>query len=94
MLKQTEIWNCPFCGKNTIQIIYFPKSMKTERGTWGGSKAKISMTNEKIIIQSGCSVCGKSKKEIDEYMNKRKEPSRQDVLKRLREAGLDPSKLK
>ena len=46
------------------------------------------------IISDKCPNCGKSKKEIEHALKYGKEPSREEVIKRLREAELDPSKLK
>jgi len=40
--------------------------------------------------------CGKKAKEIEKFLNRgpdHKEPSNEEVVRRLREAGLDPTKL-
>ena len=46
------------------------------------------------VLVEKCPNCGKSKKEIEEALKTGKEPSNEEVVRRLREAGLDPTKLK
>jgi len=29
--RQYEIWDCPFCGQDTISIIHFPKCVSVKR---------------------------------------------------------------
>ncbi len=31
VMKNYEVWDCPFCGKNTISVIHFPKSVSAKR---------------------------------------------------------------
>jgi hypothetical protein len=31
MVGQYEVWDCPFCGQNTISIIHFPTSVSVKR---------------------------------------------------------------
>lgn len=64
-LKEVQIWDCPFCGKNTIQVLYFPSTARPEKTSWGGSRPWMNITKEKIIVQSGCSACGKTREEIE-----------------------------
>ena len=40
------------------------------------------------ILSSKCPNCGKSKKEIEKALKQGKQPSREEVLKRMKEAGL------
>lgn len=93
-LKQEETWNCPFCNENTIHVSVFPSVLKETKGNWGGSKAAISKSKEKVIIHTGCSKCGKSKEEVEKTLKVGKELLNSEVLRRLKEAGLDPTKLK
>jgi len=70
MLKETQIWDCPFCGKSTIQVMYFPKSARPEKTSWGGSRAWMKVSKETIIVQSGCSSCGKTQEEVEKELLK------------------------
>ena len=93
-MKEEQTWDCPFCGSNTIRIVFFPRTAIAKKGNWGGSRAWMQVSKERYQVLSGCSNCGKTKEEVEKALNEKKEPSREDILKRLREAGLDPSKLK
>lgn len=65
--KQYEVWDCPFCGLNTINVIHFPKSVSVRRSKTAslpGSK-RITKSREIWLIQSGYSACGKSREEVE-----------------------------
>lgn len=68
--KEFQIWDCPFCSKNTIQILYFPKTARPTKSSWGGSRAWMNVTKETIVIQSGCLECGKTKEEVEKELLK------------------------
>lgn len=72
MFKEIQIWDCPFCGKNTIQILYFPSSARPYKTTWGGSKPGYKVSKEQIIVQSGCKECGKSQEEVEKELFRNK----------------------
>jgi len=93
-MKEEQTWECPFCGKNTIKVIFFPRTALAQKGSFGGSKVWMKVSKEKFIVQSGCSECSKTKEEVEKALNEKKEPSKDEVLRRLREAGIDPTKLK
>ena len=59
-----------------------------------GTKRKAYRTREKYeIITDKCSNCGKTKKEIEKRLKEGKVPSREEVIRRAKEAGL-PLKIK
>lgn len=70
MFKEIQIWDCPYCGKSTIEVIYFPKTARPQKTSWGGSKAWMKVSNETIIVKSGCSSCGKSQNEVEKKLLK------------------------
>ncbi|MCD6226238.1 MAG: hypothetical protein J7J93_00350 [Candidatus Aenigmarchaeota archaeon] len=94
MMKNIEktILECPFCNKKTIKAIYFPPVLQsaTSRSAAKGSVTKFYKTKEKYEIQSGCSNCGKSKKEIEKVMKEGKKDSNKEkkILERLKKQGL------
>lgn len=64
---------CPFCNKGKISCLYFPsvwsfkrKSTKTLPG-----KGTFRKSPEIWVIQSGCTVCGKSQEEVKKELKKR-----------------------
>ena len=95
-MPEQKTIKCPFCEKGDITTLYTPRMMVTSYGRAGHSKKAMNyFKDEKYeILSEKCPNCGKSKKEIEKALKEGKEPSREEVLKRLREAGLDPNKLK
>ncbi len=49
---------------------------------------------EDIVLVAKCPNCGKTKEEIEKRLKEGKVPSREEVIRRMREIGLDPTKLK
>lgn len=96
-MPEKQLLDCPFCKEHSIEILYYHKNMITKscRGS-GTTRAHTSFSKPRVVFISGCPKCGKTKEEVEkEYNNQNnKESSREDVIKRLREAGLDPTKLK
>jgi len=85
---------CPFCG-NSIKALHRPALIREKKkSSWGGSKKSFIRDEEIMEVMEDCSKCGKSKKEIEKALERGKEPSNEEVIKRLKEAGLDPTKLK
>jgi len=87
---------CPFCKQKVIKLLHKEQTFSIEktRIRSGRSTKAIKHPEKYEILVDKCPNCGKSKKEIETTLKHGKESSREDVLKRLREAGLDPSKLK
>jgi ribosomal protein L44E len=87
---------CPFCNKQTIQILHSPEVYSTQTIRVGSNRKTIpNLTPAKDqVLTLKCPNCGKSKKEIEYALIHGKELSREEVVRRLKEAGLDPSKLK
>lgn len=64
---------CPFCDKGKIQCWFIPgawsvkrKSTKTLPG-----RGTITRSSDVWLIQSGCSVCGKSEEEVEKELRKK-----------------------
>jgi len=87
--KEEQIWDCPFCNKMTIRVIFIPSSKRQEKGTWGGSMPKYIKTKDSIIVESGCSNCGKSQKEVEKALKKGKSDvdKEKEILERLKGQG-------
>jgi heterodisulfide reductase subunit B len=86
---------CPFCHNKTIKIMHKEGSFSAQRTRCRAGRSTQYIKNpERNEILSGCSICGKSKEDVEKALKAGKEPSHEEVIRRLREAGLDPSKLK
>jgi Zn ribbon nucleic-acid-binding protein len=95
-MPEQKTIKCPFCEQGDIVTLYTPGMMITKYGRASSNKKAINyFIDEKYSVMSDkCPNCGKSKKEIEKALEKGKEPSNEEIVKRLREAGLDPTKLK
>jgi len=82
---------CPCCGKSTIKVFRRPSRLddKTTHIS-AGSKTIYYRVPESYEILSGCSACGRSRKEVQKAFDTgvTTELSHEERLKRLREAGL------
>lgn len=68
--KQYEMWDCPFCGKNTISVLHFPKSVSIKRAKTAslpGSKG-YHKNPDTYLIKSGCSLCGNPPQRVEEKL--------------------------
>jgi hypothetical protein len=87
---------CPFCKQRTIKIMHRPESYTTQTTRAGSNRKTIpNLTPAKDeVLSDKCSNCGKSKKEIEKALKEGKQPSNEEIIKRMKEAGLNPSRLK
>jgi uncharacterized protein (DUF2225 family) len=86
---------CPFC-KAKIKVLYKPSMLqfKVSRIAAGTKRTPYKTEEKYVLLVDRCPNCGKSKREIEKTLRLGKEPNNAEVIKRLRDAGLDPSKLK
>lgn len=91
----TKEIECPFC-KARIPILFKPSMLRFHVSRVSAKTARVPYRTEEKneILVEKCTNCGRSKKEIERALKHGKELSNNDVLRRLRDAGLDPSKLK
>lgn len=70
---QYEELSCPFCDKGRIACRYIPSTwsvkVKRTKTLAGGNSA--SKSKEVWLIQSGCSVCGKSSVEVEAELRRK-----------------------
>lgn len=87
---------CPFCKHNVIRVMHTEETFSTRRTRIrsGRSTQYIKNPEKNEVLSNECPNCGKSKKEIERALKHGKESSNADIAKRLKEAGLDPTKLK
>jgi endogenous inhibitor of DNA gyrase (YacG/DUF329 family) len=87
------IIECPFCGKS-IKALHKPALVREiKKSSWGGSKKSYKTDAEVFEVTEDCPNCGKTKKEIEKALKHGKEPSNEEIIKRMKEAGL-PLKIK
>jgi endogenous inhibitor of DNA gyrase (YacG/DUF329 family) len=85
---------CPFCGK-AIKAFHKPALVReVKKSSWGGSKKSYKTDAEVFEAIEDCPNCKKTKGEIEQALKHGKEPSHEEVIRRLKEAGLDPTKLR
>jgi len=87
---------CPFCKSKVIKLLHTPAMYTVDRVMVGSNRKSVPrLSNEKDeLLCDKCPNCGKPRKEIEKALKYGKEPSHEEVIRRLREAGLDPTKLK
>lgn len=87
---------CPFCNKITLKVLHIPETFKYKRSHASSNTKTIPIKRPEryVLLVEECPNCHKSKTEIEEALKRGKEPSNEEVVRRLREAGLDVTKLK
>jgi len=73
MRGQYEELSCPFCDKGKIKCWYIPGVWSQKRVVTGSlpGKRSVRKSSDIWIIQSGCSVCGKSQEEVEKELRKK-----------------------
>ena len=83
---ENVLLECPFCRKKTISAVHYPSILQTKTSHAAGrSVTKYYYTKDKYEIASGCSNCGRSKKEIRRVMNEGGPGRKEKQKKRLEE---------
>jgi len=59
--------SCPFCDKGRIQCIFIAGATH-ERKTGGRGIRSVRKSSDIWLIQSNCSICSKSKEEIEKKL--------------------------
>lgn len=93
--QSTKEMECPFC-KAKIKTLYKPSMIQFHVSRVSAKTARVPYRTKeqyKILIDK-CPNCGKSKKEIERALKEGMEVPNSEVIRRLKEAGLDPSRLK
>jgi len=72
IMKNYDIWDCPFCGKNTISVTHYPKSVSVKQSKTAslpGSNG-YHVNRDVYIVSSGCSNCHKSSAQVEQEFRK------------------------
>ncbi len=96
MLEQELTMDCPFCEKAKIKVRHKP-SIKTKMRSITatlGSRYNLKISKEIYEVLEDCPNCHKTKEEIKKRLIEGKPMDREVMLKRMRNMGLDPSKVK
>ncbi len=88
---------CPFCGKGIIVIKHiFPIKNQNLSSSVAGKKARSTHeSKEREDVQNDCAKCGAKQEKIQKKLKDgsiSNAPSRKEILKRLKDAGL-PTKI-
>ncbi len=67
--EYTEL-SCPFCDKGRISALYIAGawSVKSSGRSSLGSGKSVTKSKDMWLVKTGCSVCGKSREEIEREM--------------------------
>jgi len=83
---------CPICDIGFVKCAYTPMTFRREKQFYGTQTSSVTKkTEERYEVLENCPNCGKRKEEIQKVLggNDSKPPSREEILRRMREAGLD-----
>ncbi len=90
-MSEEKIIKCPICDEGDIKVLRNPsvtrKSLTKSRA--GGSVT--IHTSESYEALEGCPKCGKSRDDVERALKGNepvKHPSREEILRRLKEAGM------
>lgn len=83
---------CPLCDEGIIEVTFIPSVEKNNlTSTVGGNRSKtVYFSKSYYIAHNECSHCGASKEKIEKALKSDEEPkpSHENVLERMRKAGL------
>lgn len=96
MLEQELLMDCPFCGKAKVKVRHKPSVISKKRSVTAtmGSRYNFHQSKEIYEVLEDCPNCGKTREEIKKRLIEGKPMDREAVLKRMREMGLDPAKVR
>lgn len=96
MIEQELLMDCPFCEKAKVKVRHKPAVAMKKRSVTGtmGSRYSLKISKEIYDVLEDCSNCHKNRKEIEKRLIEGKPMERESVLKRMKEMGLDPTKVK
>lgn len=85
----TEEIECPFC-KAKIKVLCKPSMLqfKVSRIAAGTKRTPYKTEEKCILLVDKCPNCGKSKKEIEKRLKEGKQLSNEEIIRRMKEAGL------
>jgi hypothetical protein len=94
VMPEIMIIECPFCKEKTIKIMHSPEVYTTQTIRVGSNRKTIpNLTKAKDeVLSEKCSNCEKSRKEIQKALKEGPKMSHEELLKRIKEAGL-PTKI-
>ena len=90
-MADNVILECPFCGKQAINAMYIPSTLRTKTSRTSAKAITVYFrSKEKYEIQSGCSNCGKSQKEVEKAFKEGKPDVEKEkkIFERLKAQGL------
>jgi hypothetical protein len=89
-LTEVRIVKCPFCNEGEINVMYTPKAYGYQVTRAASNKKTIpKMFPEKyVVLVSNCPVCKHTKAEIEKRLKEGKQLSKEEIIKRMQEAGL------
>jgi len=87
-MSSETLTTCPFCKNMTIKILHIPFVANTFTSKCRAGGRNTVYQREKFNILSGCEVCDKTQKEVQDELDGKKEIPHEERLRRIRESGL------
>lgn len=89
-MAEVRTIKCPFCKEGEIKISYTPERYTTQTIIVGSNRKTIPklIPAQQEVLSDKCPKCGKTKKELQKALKEGVKPSRKEVIKRMKEAGL------
>lgn len=96
MMEQELLMDCPFCEKAKIKVRHKPAVAMKKRSVTGtmGSRYSLKISKEIYDVTEDCPNCGKTREEIKKRLIEGKPMDREAILKRIKDMGLDPTKVR
>lgn len=96
MTTQELTMDCPFCEKVKIKVRHKPSITMKKRSNTAtmGSRYNLYQSKEVYEVLEDCPNCGKIREEIKKRLINGKPVDREAVLKRMKDMGLDPAKVR
>ena len=89
-MPEQMIVKCPFCKEGDIKINYTPKTTIMRKSSCSAKTAYSPFVKDSKteVLSEKCPVCDKSKQEIQKALTHGIQPSKEDIIRRAKEAGL------
>lgn len=86
---------CPFCKEKVIKLMHSPEVYGSHTIRVGSNRKtipKLTQAKNEVLVEK-CPHCGKTKKQIERALKEGVPPTHEEIIKRMKEAGL-PLKIK
>lgn len=89
-MSEQKIIKCPFCNEGNIVTMYTPKTLIQKYARAASNRKRVIYYKDEkyVLVSDKCPNCGKTRKEIEKALKEGIPPSNEEIIRRLKEAGL------